>query len=266
MQLQFDKKLFFLLGLPRSGSSWLGNVLYAYLKKQQNFEVYLDGYFNKSTYFEILNDGTWLTHFSYKPGRFFKTAGFDSSDDQFRIKTFPNYFPMWDSNSLVFAHKLELLKRTLANTLIKQHPNELTSTESKFVLTYPHLILKRRDTWNQLLSFLLSMSTNSFILNRGQSLAHVEQNSITAELLTVVQYLQMIKKLDELVTVDSNILYFEDLPFEDPNILLSNLGLEPILTKDDLEFFPIKQQYGNKERFFSNIEKIKEIYDTKKIY
>jgi len=259
--LACNKKLFTILGSPRSGSTWFGKVLYFYLQRKHDFQFYYDGYFSQEAYHEIMPDGRWFHYQVHVPGRFYQLPVLDKNG---LIHANCIYEPRNLKPSEETKHKIKVLRATKSKILIKQHPQELTAESRKLVLSYPHIFLKRRDTWEQLLSYLLSGHTKSYVIYRGKKLHKVKQKSITAQLLEVARFMKMIKEDDSLITKKTNVIYFEDIPFRNPNILLSNLGLEPILTRKDIESFPVKQQYGNKERFFSNIDKIREIYDSQK--
>ena len=256
-----NKKLFTILGTPRSGTTWFGKVLYLYLQRKHNFQFYYDGYFSQKAYHEIMPDGRWFHYQVHMLNRFYQLPVLDK---QGLIHASCIYEPRNMKPADETKYKIEVLQATKSKILIKQHPQELTKESRKLVLSYPHIFLKRRNTWEQLLSYLLSGHTKSYVIMRGQKLYKIKPNSITAQLLEVARFMNMVKEDDLLLNKKSNIIYFEDIPFRNPNKLLSNLGLEPILTRKDTARFSVKQQYGNKERFFSNIDKIRDIYDNTK--
>jgi hypothetical protein len=260
--LNFDEKYFTVFAPPRSGSTWLFSFLTYYLKKHKKFDRFYDGYFNKNHYFsEDKRSKVWSTYSSNAKGRF--TIGYRLNE--LGELSFYRYYKSPSKNIRDPNHRLQLLKDTTSNVCLKIHPDQLESNALEFLLKYPHIMLERKDTWQQLLSYLLAGYTKNFIIVKGQQKVEVKYNSIEADLMNARRFCMMLDAYEKIKSRNSIIITYEEI-FKDPlPVLTRRLGL-PIKRKDIEEFeqqedHPIKQEYGNKEHYFKNIKKIRRVYE-----
>lgn len=260
--VSLNGKYFTIFAPPRSGSTWLFSFISYHLLKNKKFDVAYDGYFNKEHYFNVdKRTGRWSTHHSYAKNRFMFAYRLDKRGqlDVYRYSKPPTQ-EIRDP-----SYRLELLKETSSRVLLKIHPHQLDPEALEFLLQQPYVLLERKDTWQQLLSYLLSAHTKSFVITKGQDKVDVAPKSVYADLTNARRFCAMLSDFDKLKTRNAVIITYEEI-FKDPlPVLTRKLGLQ-IKRKDLVDFqndldYPIKQEYGNKELYFSNIKEIRKVYE-----
>jgi hypothetical protein len=120
-----------------------------------------------------------------------------------------------------------------------------------------YVFLKRKDTWQHCLSFLLSQETRKFYASEG---LHYEKKSVAIRKVSFDRFLTCTKSYIHWRSLFPHLpeVYFEDFEMKGADFILNQLGY-PKVTNFKPNF--PKQNLGSKEAAIANIEEVRKWFD-----
>lgn len=236
MMSQVNRMRALVLSTPRTGSIYVSELIHQHFKRLYSRVQHLGEFLNPyhyNLYFEEQKDGTVLNHHTYAPGRhmWLPAMGVSGRIDWAKIR--------WEEPVNVEEETLrrsEMLKRATTTFVLHHHvytealAEEVLKTEFDLIV-----VCRRRNVWDQILSYGLAYHTKKFKHIAGSEL-DIPAFAVTLDKKVFDTLVYRIKQLKAILpTLPNNVitLWYEDVAELSPKEILSKIGVPTVLEEAD---------------------------------
>lgn len=267
-------KNYIVFSTPRTGSTLMYFLLWAYYRAKYNDFIFLDEYFNELHYNlfyeDIFNsDGQQIKRINHtEPG-----------ENRYRFvpKEYDNHFELikeYDSNP-VFSlsdettFRLNLLKKHIngKNYFLRIHASPLNDDVFSFLNdNYTFVCTERENIMEQILSYGIATHRKVWADLRGKNKVEPTPPEEKSILMTQESVLDISKRIldyhlkKSLIKNKIVISYEEIIKFSDEYQIYNLLGINDWMNVFDKKFIktrlPFKPSFGDKRQYFQNINEI----------
>lgn len=178
----------------------------------------------------------------------------DSSSSRWEEGGFSNRLPK-ETAEAELEYRFNLLKHSREKVVLKSFPYKLNGRIRAWALENAQfLFIKRRNTFEHLLSFMVSHETGIFYAPDG---IRAGKGSLHAARPTFVLFERLFQELDEFISETPNprVVYYEDLVSDSPAHFVKKIGFHKEIRWDDLRISS-QQNKGNKLELFRNQDEL----------
>ena len=265
-------KNIFVFSTPRTGSVIVGEILCRYLIRKFGYKGHLHEMLNPYHYniFFEDRDGYRINNQDTVDGGYREEYELNENGEIVKIKNFSAVKLINLEEETV--KRVKLLKSTKHNYFVHSHAWPLHNAALEYLTNDVACVrTARRNRFDQILSYGLAYHTKIFRRVQGSAAPVIVENSIVMPENVIKDLILRIKKWDELNTrwTTFPIVYYEDfLELESPIDVLGFLGFadyKEFVKYDELSKMSIKAYPTDKEKYFSNIDQIRKLYDESKL-